>query len=337
MSAAARDRAATGPRRRLLIATGAVAAMVLSACSQGDSDEPAAEHRVQCQAPTALQVQVTGASGEDSLTIAAGGIGAPPLRSASPEEPPEAPDPEMPVQELPPGLHARVADLSSGEIVRSETLLGGMARTEPLEEGDYLVGLVSVAETGRIAGLATSEVTVDDRGSTVSTPSVAQPRGLSVEELEVDGGTLEAQIAAEDDDSVRTRGWLRAAGDDDGPGGSGGSDGADSPDEAEAADGSDASEDSEASDGSGGADDADDAEAADGSDGAADVDGSDAPEAVTAEEGGALRIDGVEDGEQILALAAESARAPGIVEQAASCPFHVAEGHLRPSAEADGS
>ncbi len=205
----------SGTRRRgfAVAAAGAVGVSALSGCTAG-SGEPARAQGVTCLAPEALQVQVAHKPGEGELMIISGGIGATELATGDAPSAghPQAPGGEMPVQDLPPGVHARIADTSSGEVVRAETLEGGVAGTGPLPEGDYLVGLVSVEQPGRIDGVATAELRIDDRGGLVGRPAVERRRELPVTGLTIDDGALRAELSPAEEAAAEAEWWLDAPG-----------------------------------------------------------------------------------------------------------------------------
>lgn len=178
-------------------AVAGAAVMVLSGCSAGSTTSPASGYGAQCSGPASMHVQVTADPDRDQLTITTAGIGGSTLSTAPPVEAQEAPGGEVPVRELPPGTHVRIADLDDGEIVRTVVLTGGIARTEALAEGEYLVGLTSVDDSGRIAGLASSRVVVDERGDVVSDPSLEQSREVPVEGVEIQRGNAVAEVSAQ--------------------------------------------------------------------------------------------------------------------------------------------
>ena len=195
-----------------MLAVAGAAVMVLSGCSAGSSSAPERVRGMQCAAPTVMHVQITAASDRDQLTITTGGIGGSTLRSASSGETQDAPEGDVPVRELPPGVHVRIADLNDGRIVRTEMLAGGIARTAALKEGEYMVGLVSVDRSGRIAGLASTRVVVDDKGGVVSDPALEQSRELPVERLEVQQGEALVQVDDQEGASASTQWWLEGPG-----------------------------------------------------------------------------------------------------------------------------
>lgn len=210
MAGATGDAPARGPGRghAVLTVAGAIG-MVLSACSAGSSSSPSRGYGAQCSGPAPLHVQVTADPDRDQLTLTTAGIGGSTLSTAPPVEAQEAPGGDVPVRELPPGTHVRMADLDDGEIVRAVVLTGGIARTEALAEGEYLVGLISVDDSGRIAGLASSRVVVDERGGVVSNPSLEQSREVPVEGVEVQRDNAVAEVSAQEGAPARTQWWLQ--------------------------------------------------------------------------------------------------------------------------------
>lgn len=192
-----------------MLAVAGAAVMVLSGCPAGSTTSSSSGYGAQCSGPASMHVQVTADPDRDQLTLTTAGIGGSTLSTAPPVEAQEAPGGDVPVRELPPGTHVRIADLDDGEIVRTVVLTGGIARTEALAEGEYLVGLISVDDSGRIAGLASSRVVVDERGGVVSNPSLEQSREVPVEGVEVQRDNAVAEVSAQEGAPARTQWWLQ--------------------------------------------------------------------------------------------------------------------------------
>lgn len=211
MARAAGGGSVTRSGRQAVLALTGAAAMMLSGCSAGSSS-PSGGQGAQCSSPAAMDVQVTADSDSDQLTITTAGIGGSALRTEPSDEAQDAPDGDIPLRELPPGVHVRIADLDDGEIVRTEVLTGGIAHTEALEEGEYAVGLVSVDSSGRISGLASSRVVVGESGGVISDPALDQSRGLSLEELEIDEGSAVAVLAEQEGAPGPAQWWLEGPG-----------------------------------------------------------------------------------------------------------------------------
>ena len=201
MAGAAGGSSVTRSGRQAVLALTGAAAMMLSGCSAGSSS-PSGGQGAQCSSPAAMDVQVTAGSGSDQLTITTAGIGGSALRTEPSDEAQDAPDGDIPLRELPPGVHVRIADL----------LTGGIAHTEALEEGEYAVGLVSVDSSGRISGLASSRVVVGESGGVISDPALDQSRGLSLEELEIDEGSAVAVLAEQEGAPGPEQWWLEGPG-----------------------------------------------------------------------------------------------------------------------------
>lgn len=180
--------------------------LLLSGCSAGNGTGMVAEE-ARCMAPASLQVQAAQLEGED-LRVTAGGVGAGNLGDPLPAPGPDDMAPLRPAsdQALPAGQHLLVVDTRSGEVVETARLRGGLASTEPLEDGEYRIGLTDVDDEGWVEGLGSATIRVAD-GSSVTAAPDEPDRQLDLQGLALGNGSLHLSAEQAGDGPAGETSW----------------------------------------------------------------------------------------------------------------------------------